>query len=44
MDCLKMIEFGMGNTLLTFIDQYYEYGGSLEAKDIGLTIGGYEIS
>ena len=41
-ECLKMIEFGMGNTLLTFIDQYYEYGGSLEAKDRGLTIGGYE--
>ena len=41
-DCLKIIEFGMGNTLLTFIDQYYEHGGSLDAKDRGLTIRGYE--
>ena len=24
-----MIKFGMGNTLLTFVDKYYEYGGDL---------------
>jgi hypothetical protein len=22
--CLEMIKFGMGNTLLTFVDKYYE--------------------
>ena len=35
-----MIELGMGNTLLAFIDQYYEYGGSLSTNERGLTIGG----
>jgi hypothetical protein len=37
-----MITFGMGNTLLTFIDKYYEYDGEQEIKDKGLTIGSYE--
>jgi hypothetical protein len=37
-----MIKFGMGNTLLTFVDKYYEYGGNLDIEDRGLTIGGYE--
>lgn len=41
-DCLKMIEFGMGNTLLTFVDKYYEYGGSQDEKDRSVTIGSYE--
>jgi len=41
-NCMDMIKFGMGNTLLTFIDQYYEYGGDMEQDDRGLTIGGYE--
>ena len=41
-DCLKMIQFGMGNTLLTFVYQYYKCGGSLEVDKRGLTIGGYE--
>ena len=41
-DCLKMIEFGMGNTLITFKDKYYEYGGSTNIEERGLTIGGYE--
>jgi hypothetical protein len=40
--CLDMIKFGMGNTLLTFVDKYYEYGGDLDIEDRGLTIGGYE--
>jgi hypothetical protein len=35
-----MIKFGMGNTLLTFVDKYYEYGGYLDVDDRGLTIGG----
>jgi hypothetical protein len=37
-----MIKFGMGNTLLTFVDKYYEYGGDLDVEDRGLTIGGYK--
>ena len=40
--CLEMIKFGMGNTLLTFMDKYYEYGGEVEVDKRGLTIGGYE--
>jgi hypothetical protein len=35
----EMIKFGMGNTLLTFVDKYYEYGGDLDIEDRGLTIG-----
>jgi hypothetical protein len=38
--CLKMIAFGMGNTLLIFIDKYYEYDGEHKIK--GVTMGGYE--
>ena len=41
-DCLKMIKFGMGNTLLNFAGKYYEYGGSSNINERGLTIGGYE--
>jgi hypothetical protein len=37
-----MIAFGMGNTLLTFVDRYYEYDGERDIRDKGLTIGGYE--
>jgi hypothetical protein len=41
--CLKMIEFGMGNTLLTFVNKYYEYYNSkCDIRDKGFTIGGYE--
>ena len=40
--CLDMIKFGMGNTLITFRDQYYEYDGGREINEKGLTIGGYE--
>ena len=41
-DCLTMIEFGMGNALITFIDKYYKYGGLDYKENRGLTIGGYE--
>ena len=41
-NCLQLIKFGMSATLLTFRDKYYEYGGGEEAKNRGLTIGGYE--
>ena len=40
--CLEMIEFGMGNTLLTFWDKYYKYGTLNAVEDKRLTIGGYE--
>jgi hypothetical protein len=26
-ECLKLIHFGMGNTLITFEDKYFEYDG-----------------
>ena len=41
-ECLKMIKFGMGNTLISFKDELYEYGGSVNPMKRGLTIGGYE--
>ena len=34
----------MGNTLLTFIDEYYEYGGEEDVEERGLMIGGYELA
>ena len=40
--CLEMIDFGMGNTLLTFRDKYWQYGTLNAVKDKRLTIGGYE--
>ena len=32
----------MSSTLLTFMDEYYEYDGDLDPEEKGLTIGGYE--
>jgi hypothetical protein len=40
--CDEMIKFSMGNTLLTFVNKYYEYGGDVYIEDRGLTIGGYK--
>ena len=40
--CLQLIKFGMSNTLLIFLDKYYEYGGSSNPSNRGLTIGGYK--
>ena len=40
--CLDMVKFGIGNTLITFEDQYYKYGGTVEVDYKGLTIGGFE--
>jgi hypothetical protein len=39
-----MIKFGMGNTLLTFVNKYHKYGGNLDVEDRGLTIGGYQLA
>jgi hypothetical protein len=41
---LKLIHFGMGNTLITFKDKYFEYDGDGDVNNKGLTIGGYESS
>jgi hypothetical protein len=40
--CLKLIQFGIANTLLTFGEKYFEYDGEKDMYDKGLTIGGYE--
>ena len=40
--CLGLVKFGMANTLVTFEDQYYIYGGDLPVENKGLTIGGFE--
>jgi hypothetical protein len=37
-----MIKFGMGHTLLTFVDKNYEIGSDVDVKDRGFTFGGYE--
>jgi hypothetical protein len=39
---LEMVKFGMSSTLLTFVDQYYEYDGDEDPENKSLTIGGYE--
>ena len=39
---MEMIKFGMGNTLISFVDKYFEYNGDKEVKERGLTIGEYE--
>jgi hypothetical protein len=36
----KGFHFGMGNTLITFKDKYFEYDGDQDVNDKGLTIGG----
>jgi hypothetical protein len=40
--CLKMKAFGMGNTLLMFINKCYKYDGKQDIQDKGLMIGSYE--
>ncbi len=40
--CLEMVKFGMANTIVTFEDQYWEYGGAVPVEYKGLTIGGFE--
>ena len=32
----------MGNTILTFLEKYYEYGAQDDIMEKGLTIRGYE--
>jgi len=40
--CLELVQFGMSNTIITFVDKYYEYGGDIEGDKRGLTTGGFE--
>jgi hypothetical protein len=40
--CLDILKFGMGNTIVTFLDKYYEYGVDPDPDRRGLTIGGFE--
>lgn len=42
--CLKMINFSMINALISFQDQYWEYGGNTPAHKHRLTISGYECA
>ena len=36
------MQFGMGDTSLSFRDQHCKHGGSCDPPDRGLTIGGHE--
>ena len=40
--CLDILKFSMGNTIITFRDKYYEYGVDPNPDRRGLTIGGFE--
>ena len=42
LQCLMMIRFAMGHTLITFRGKYFEYGSNKDLDSKGLTIGGYE--
>ena len=33
--CLEMISFGMSNTLVSFIDKWYEYDGDSKEEERG---------
>eukprot|EP00957_Ditylum_brightwellii_P116448 8882259-Ditylum_brightwellii.AAC.1 len=43
---MTLVKFGMKSTLIQFCDKYYKYKGaagvSVDNKDIGLAIGGFE--
>ena len=41
---LEMLKFSMGNTLLTFCENYYEYGVDDNPMNRSLTIGGYNTA
>ena len=40
--CLEILKFSMGNTIVSFQDKYYEYGVDPDPDRRGLTIGGFE--
>jgi hypothetical protein len=40
--CLDILQFSMGNTIVTFQDKYYKYGVGADPNRRGLTIGGFE--
>jgi hypothetical protein len=37
--CLNILQFSMGNTIITFHDKYYKYGVNADPNHRGLTIG-----
>jgi hypothetical protein len=41
-ECLKLIQFGIANALLTFGDKHFEHDGDRDVQNKGLTIGGGE--
>ena len=41
-DCLRMIRFGMNNTVLTFQDECHENDGNPNQRERGLTVGACE--
>ena len=40
--CLNLVSFGMANTVVTYEDQNWIYGGNAPVEIKGLTIGGFE--
>ena len=40
--CLNLVRFGMANTIITYEDQNWIYGGDAPVEIKGLTIGGFE--
>ena len=42
LQCLAMIRFAMGHTLITFRGKYFEYRSDEDLDSKGLTIGGFE--
>ncbi len=40
--CLNILKFSMGNTIVSFLDKYYEYGVNPDPKRQGLMIGGFK--
>ncbi len=40
--CLEILKFSMGNTIVSFREKYYEYGVDPDPDRRGLTIGGFE--
>jgi hypothetical protein len=39
--CPEILKFSMGNTIVSFLDKYYEYGVDPDPDRRGLTIGGF---
>jgi hypothetical protein len=42
--CLDILQFSMGNTIVSFQNKYYEYGVNPDPNRRDLTIGGFELA